>query len=180
MNHRFALTLIVLTLALLPALGADWPTHRGNPERTGNVDGQSGPKTPKVLWVHRTPEQFVASPVAGDKALYLSGLGAFNSAAFHALSLDPAGQTGPLVEVHAVSQAARRQLARRGRGQARFRRRHAPDRWGCDALSAGRYGASPLATAHAGPARPPGRLRRPSPAARSTWAAATRASSASI
>jgi outer membrane protein assembly factor BamB len=90
MIHRVAIVLMILSLCTIPLAQADWPTHRGNVERTGNVDQQPGPKTPKVLWVHKSPEQFVASPVPGSKELYLSGLGAFNSAAFHALALDAA------------------------------------------------------------------------------------------
>jgi outer membrane protein assembly factor BamB len=76
-----------LFLATSSAL-ADWPTHRGNPQRTGNIDGQAGPKAPKVLWVYKSQEHFVASPVVGNKELYLSGIGALNTAALHALSLD--------------------------------------------------------------------------------------------
>ena len=78
-----------LMLATTSAL-ADWPTHRGNPERTGNIDGQPGPKAPKVLWVYKSQEHFIASPVMGSKELYISGLGALNTATFHALALDKA------------------------------------------------------------------------------------------
>ncbi|MCC7422693.1 MAG: PQQ-binding-like beta-propeller repeat protein [Planctomycetaceae bacterium] len=74
----------------LPA--ADWPTHRGNPQRTGNVDGQAGPKSPKVLWVHHSTQHYIASPVAGEKALYVSGLGAFNASALQATSYDPSAK----------------------------------------------------------------------------------------
>jgi len=70
---------------------AQWFTHRGNLERTGNVDNQPGPKMPKVLWVYRSQEHFVAAPAVGEKGLYVSGLGAFNTASFRALSLEPAG-----------------------------------------------------------------------------------------
>ncbi|MCS6977296.1 MAG: PQQ-binding-like beta-propeller repeat protein [Gemmatales bacterium] len=70
------------------ATAQDWPTHRGNPQRTGNVDGKAGPRQPRVLWVHRSGEQFVASPVVGSRHLYLAGLGAFNSAALHAFRLE--------------------------------------------------------------------------------------------
>ncbi len=68
---------------------AQWPTHRGNLERNGNVDHQPGPRTPKVLWVYRAQEHFVASPAIGEKCLYVSGLGAFNTASFRALALEP-------------------------------------------------------------------------------------------
>jgi outer membrane protein assembly factor BamB len=69
---------------------AAWSTHRGNPQRTGSDDGP-GPKAPRVLWVHKTDEQFVAPLVPGAGQLYASGLGALNSPALHALALDPAG-----------------------------------------------------------------------------------------
>src|SRR4051812_31146498 len=61
----------VFILCLLAAplvVGADWPTYRGNPQRTGNTDGLAGPAVPRVLWVQRSQEHFIASPVpAGDQ-----------------------------------------------------------------------------------------------------------------
>jgi outer membrane protein assembly factor BamB len=66
---------------------ADWPTYAGSPQRTGNTDNQPGPKSPKVLWVHRSQEQYIAAPAIGGKEVFFSGLGAFNSAAFHAFDL---------------------------------------------------------------------------------------------
>jgi outer membrane protein assembly factor BamB len=71
---------------------ADWPTNRGNAQRTGNVDNQPGPKTAKVLWVYESSEHFIASPVAGEKAIVVSGLGSFNTAAIYALAMDPAAR----------------------------------------------------------------------------------------
>jgi outer membrane protein assembly factor BamB len=68
---------------------AAWSTHRGNPQRTG-ADGP-GPKAPKILWVHHSPEHYVAPLVPGTKELFASGLGASNSPAFQALDLDPVG-----------------------------------------------------------------------------------------
>ncbi len=83
-------SLVILTLGVAAAAAADWPTNRGTGERTGNVDKKSGPVAGKVLWVYEGQEHYLASPVvAGDK-LIVSGLGAFNTAAVHALSLDPA------------------------------------------------------------------------------------------
>jgi outer membrane protein assembly factor BamB len=67
------------------AAPGDWPTHRGNPQRTGHIDGKAGPKTPKVLWVHRSTEHFLAPPAAGANAVYVSALGALNTSSFHAL-----------------------------------------------------------------------------------------------
>ncbi len=46
-------------------------------------------KTPRVVWAFRAPEHFIAAPVAGNEALYVSGLGSFNSGEFKALALDP-------------------------------------------------------------------------------------------
>jgi outer membrane protein assembly factor BamB len=68
---------------------AAWSTHRGNPQRTGS-DGP-GPAGPKVLWVHKTEDHFIAPLVPGARQLYASSLGAFNNPGFHALALDPAG-----------------------------------------------------------------------------------------
>jgi len=69
---------------------ADWPTARGNPQRTGNVDNKPGPKTPNVHWIHKSQEHYIASPVPGDKAIYLSVMGALNTGSFRALSLSSA------------------------------------------------------------------------------------------
>jgi outer membrane protein assembly factor BamB len=66
-----------------------WSTHRGNPQRTG-ADGP-GPKAPKVLWVHKSEEQFIAPLVPGAKDLFASGLGGFNSPTFRTFALDAAG-----------------------------------------------------------------------------------------
>ena len=69
-----------------------WATYRGNPQRTGNTDNQPGPDKPAVLWVVKSQDHFLASPVpVGDK-LYLSGLGGFNRPT---VSLFPLGAKGP-------------------------------------------------------------------------------------
>jgi outer membrane protein assembly factor BamB len=70
----------------VPARG-DWPTARGNVLRTGCVDGQSGPAKPGILWVYKSPEHFVAAPVPGATGLFVGGIGAFNTGAFHTLAL---------------------------------------------------------------------------------------------
>ncbi|MFM8252304.1 MAG: PQQ-binding-like beta-propeller repeat protein [Planctomycetota bacterium] len=70
-------------------LAADWTTYRGNPQRTGNVDGQSGPKAPRVLWALKSTDHYLAAPVVTDGLAFVSGLGAFNSASFQALDIDP-------------------------------------------------------------------------------------------
>ena len=53
----------------------------------GNVDGQPGPSKPGVLWVYKSPEHYVAAPVPGAAALYVGGIGAFNTGVFHAVAL---------------------------------------------------------------------------------------------
>jgi outer membrane protein assembly factor BamB len=107
---------LCLSFGLAPApvaRAADWPTSRGNPNHTGNLDEQPGPSAPKVRWVYKAPENFIASPVPSGKALYASGLGAFNTAAFHALALDPAAadralwsKTAPFIKLPTVSAPA--------------------------------------------------------------------------
>ena len=80
------LGLLVLARPSVAAQG-DWPTHRGNAERTGNTDAQPGPKTPKVLWVYKSAEHYVASRVPGAELIYLGGLGAFNTGVFKAVAV---------------------------------------------------------------------------------------------
>ena len=56
---------LVLLASLWPSPNvarSDWLTHRGNPQRTGAADDLPGPKSPNVLWVHKTREHFVAAP----------------------------------------------------------------------------------------------------------------------
>ncbi len=81
---------LILWLAMCgsPA-SADWPTARGNPQRTGNVDGVSGPKTPAVLWVYKAQEHYVAAPVPGTQGLFVGGVGTYNTGVFHCLALAP-------------------------------------------------------------------------------------------
>jgi outer membrane protein assembly factor BamB len=76
-----------LAACVASATAADWPTARGNPQRTGHVDGQSGPKTPAVLWVYKAQEHYVASPVPGSQALFVGGVGTYNTGVFHAVAL---------------------------------------------------------------------------------------------
>ena len=71
------------------AARADWLTGRGNNERTGCQDDRGGPNEPKVLWVYKAREDFIASPVVGANRLFASSLAGFNTAAFHALTMDP-------------------------------------------------------------------------------------------
>src|SRR6266852_3165129 len=64
-----------------------WPTYRGNAQRTGNVDGHA--VGADVLWVHKSQDHFVASPVPWGDKVFVAGLGAFNAPALYALSADP-------------------------------------------------------------------------------------------
>jgi outer membrane protein assembly factor BamB len=68
---------------------ATWSTYRGNPQRTGNVDGQPGPGVPRVLWTFKSQEHFIASPVVASGRVYISGLGGLNAGTFYCLSDDP-------------------------------------------------------------------------------------------
>jgi outer membrane protein assembly factor BamB len=87
MLARLAALLALVAGVPSAARAADWPTHRGNNERTGSIDNQPGPAAPKVRWMYKAPEHFIASPVPSTQALYVSGLGAFNTAQFHALAM---------------------------------------------------------------------------------------------
>jgi outer membrane protein assembly factor BamB len=80
---------LLITASL--SLAADWETARGNAARTGCIDGQAGPASPRVLWVHRAAEHFIASPVPAHQRLHVSGLGAFNVASFAAFPLNGSG-----------------------------------------------------------------------------------------
>jgi outer membrane protein assembly factor BamB len=86
-SRRFSL-LVVLCLLFPANTRADWPTHRGNPQRTGNIDGKPGPIKPKLLWHYNCENQFVSSPAIEGKRLYFSALGGFNSGIFYALSTE--------------------------------------------------------------------------------------------
>lgn len=95
---RSILVLCVLWVlwVLSPVAAADWPTARGNPQRTGCVDGQPGPAAPKVLWAYKSQDHFLASPVPDGERLHVVGLGGFNSASLLALPLDPKGAPAPI------------------------------------------------------------------------------------
>ena len=64
-----------------------WSTYRGNPQRTGNAASQAAGMD--VLWVHKSQDHFVASPVPWADVVFIAGLGGFNAPAFYALSTDP-------------------------------------------------------------------------------------------
>ncbi|MBM3971982.1 MAG: hypothetical protein FJ302_19295, partial [Planctomycetes bacterium] len=69
---------------ILPLCAADWPTNRGNLARTGCVDGQPGPSSGKVLWVHKSSDHYVAAPVPAGDSILVSALAAFNTSNFQA------------------------------------------------------------------------------------------------
>src|SRR5688572_5158567 len=70
---------VTLCLCASVTRAQEWPSHRGGPARTGNVDGKAGPAAPKILWAYRSKEQFLAPPsLAGDR-LAVVALGAFNT-----------------------------------------------------------------------------------------------------
>src|SRR5436190_528769 len=90
-NLAVCLTSVCLCASVVPDLHAQepWSTYRGNAQRTASTDGQAGPASPKVLWALKSKDHYIASAVpAGDK-LFISGLGAFNTAQFVCLSTDP-------------------------------------------------------------------------------------------
>ena len=72
------LALLAFASPLFAADPAPWATYRGNPQRTGNTDGQAGPEKPSVLWAVQSQDHFVAAPVPVGDSLYVAGFGAFN------------------------------------------------------------------------------------------------------
>ena len=95
-GNWFLLALLLLAALVLPARAQQvepWVTYRGNAQRTANTDGQPGAATPKVLWVLKSKENFIASPLPIENRLYLSGLGAFNTGHFACLSIDVNAKT---------------------------------------------------------------------------------------
>lgn len=105
-------------LALLLAASAapavePWATFRGNPQRTGNTDGKPGPATPSVLWVYKSQDHFVASPVPAGENMIFSALGAFNRPVMIALPTKPKSvvepvwtRSAPLLKLPTVSSPA--------------------------------------------------------------------------
>ena len=90
-----------------------WSTYRGNPARTGCSDNLAGPAAPKVLWVFKSQEHFIATPSPAGDRLFVSGLGAFNVSTFACLSTDPKAdkrviwsKTTPALKLPTVSSPA--------------------------------------------------------------------------
>ncbi|MBI3409895.1 MAG: PQQ-binding-like beta-propeller repeat protein [Planctomycetes bacterium] len=113
---RGLLLSVAAVLLLSPharAQGEAWSTYRGNAQRTGNTDGLAGPENPKLLWVLKSKDNYIASPVPAGARLFISGLGAFNTANFACLSADPKAanrtlwtKTTPYLKLPTVSSPA--------------------------------------------------------------------------
>ena len=64
--------LVVSALHSSPLGEEEWTGHRGGSSRTGNIDGKPGPAAPKVLWVHRSKEQFLPERVPPFRMHWMS------------------------------------------------------------------------------------------------------------
>jgi outer membrane protein assembly factor BamB len=94
-RHLFAITMTLIGVSV--SLAADpWSTYRGNPQRTGNTDNIAGPEAPKILWVYKSQDHFIAAPVPTGDEVVFSGLGGFNRPMFFALPMNPKGAVEPL------------------------------------------------------------------------------------
>jgi outer membrane protein assembly factor BamB len=87
MIRTLAALLLAATFSPFLSADAEWTGHRGGPARTGNIDGKPGPKQPKVLWVQKSKEQFLAPLSVGGNLLFATVMGPFNSGAIHAFDL---------------------------------------------------------------------------------------------
>src|SRR5262249_18600088 len=112
-----ALSLLLCAFAALreplSSAAEPWSTYRGNLQRTGNTDCVAGPSAPKVLWVYRSQDHFIAAPVPAGDRVHVSGLGAFNVSNFAALAADPKAsqrvawsKTTPYLKLPTVSSPA--------------------------------------------------------------------------
>ena len=85
-------SIAILTCALMATSGAaaePWTTYRGNPQRTGNTDGKPGPAQPSILWVYKSNDHYIASPVPSGDAIIFSGLGPLNKPSMIGLPMNP-------------------------------------------------------------------------------------------
>jgi outer membrane protein assembly factor BamB len=113
-NLQFAIASLSTLLLFSTENSAEpWATYRGNIQRTANTDKTAGPANPKVLWVHKAQEHYVAALVPDGDKLFLSGLGAFNVSTFYELSTDPKAaqralwtKTTPYLKLPTVSSPA--------------------------------------------------------------------------
>jgi outer membrane protein assembly factor BamB len=53
------------------------------------IKGDEPAHQPKLLWAFQAPENFVAAPIAAKDAVYVSGLGSFNTGVVHSLAIAP-------------------------------------------------------------------------------------------
>ena len=99
MHHVFNpafLSSLCLCVSVVSSPAAEpWATYRGNAQRTGNTDGKPGPEKPAVLWVVKSQDHFVASPVPVGSSVYVAGLGAFNRPTIALYPADAAGEPKP-------------------------------------------------------------------------------------
>ena len=82
---------VLLRAALLVLLACSLVTMvfwLARPGRPPTDEPASPPQAarPGVLWAYKSQESFVASPVPAAEAVYVSGIGAFNTGVFHALA----------------------------------------------------------------------------------------------
>jgi outer membrane protein assembly factor BamB len=85
----FSLSLVgLLCGSIAAAEPGPWGTYRGNPARTGHTDDQPGPDKPAILWVVKSQDHFVASPVPIKGGVHLAGIGAFNRPTIALFPLD--------------------------------------------------------------------------------------------
>ncbi len=90
-----------------------WSTYRGNIQRTGNTDGKPGPAKPTLVWVLKSQDHFIASPVPAGTNIIFSGLGAFNRPSMIGIPIEarkvvePAWvRTSPFLKLPTVSSPA--------------------------------------------------------------------------
>src|SRR5262249_36846578 len=111
----------VCTIALTPLLPAPPVAQKSEPgapfageaQRTGNTGGQAGPRPPKVVWVHKSRDHNLSSPVIFGDRLLLTGLTGFNLGYINCLSTEPAAKerivwskTTPMLKLPTVSSPA--------------------------------------------------------------------------
>jgi outer membrane protein assembly factor BamB len=114
--RRAAFAIVAPLLLAAPAVAQKsepWTTFRGNPQRTGCTDGQAGPASAKVLWVHKSKDHNLSSPIVAGNRLFISGLTGFNLGYVNCLDTDPAAKqrmvwskTVPLLKLPTVSSPA--------------------------------------------------------------------------
>ncbi|MCS6849683.1 MAG: PQQ-binding-like beta-propeller repeat protein [Gemmataceae bacterium] len=104
---------VIVAWLPLPVAAEPWTTYRGNPQRTGCTDGVAVPDSPRVVWVHKAQEHFLASPVPVAQRLYVAGLGGFNVPSLLCLNVESNApqrvawvKTAPYLKLPTVSSPA--------------------------------------------------------------------------